>query len=343
MSDYVEVSCPARIHIDLIDMNGALGRINGSIGFAVENPRCRLLVSRARRHGVRGASSDVANALVARIERAAVALGVTSGAHVELLETIPRHSGLGSGTQLELGVLAALNELYGCGRSVRELLMHSSRGRTSGIGTHAFLCGGFVLDGGRVAREAEPVFAPSRFASEAALAPLLFWSRFPASWTVVIYVPREFAGLSGEEERRFMQLNTPVPRDEVAAVCHTVLMEMLPALKEEELGPFARSVERIQSIGWKACHWRRPDLHGLSEVAARLGDTGIQGVGLSSTGPALFGFCKLASHSDEQALRERVLESLAGVSQGQLFVTAGANHGVELGHHSQQPATAMTR
>jgi beta-ribofuranosylaminobenzene 5'-phosphate synthase len=341
LSDVVEVSCPARLHIDLIDMSGALGRINGSVGLALRNPRCHFLASRARLHQVRGLPPEDAKSLVAHIDRTAAALGVRAGVSIEVIEAIPRHSGLGSGTQTELALLAALNELYGCGLSVGELLTRSSRGRTSGIGTHAFLCGGFIVDGGRSSGGEEAVFAPSRFARPGALPPLIFAARFPPSWRVVVYLPEELTGLSGEAERTFMQLNTPVPREEVAAVCHTILMEMLPALKELELATFARSVDRIQKIGWKARHWRRPDLEGLAGIAARLREAGLQGVGLSSTGPALYGFCEVESTGAQELLRERLLRSLDGVSRGQLWVTSGADSGVELRQHGTPPDAVM--
>ncbi|MEZ5334482.1 MAG: hypothetical protein R2741_04185 [Methanolobus sp.] len=55
-------------------------------------------------------------------------------------------------------LLAAVNELYNLGKSVRELAIAVGRGGTSGIGVASFEMGGFIVDGGH--RFSDRVLSP---------------------------------------------------------------------------------------------------------------------------------------------------------------------------------------
>lgn len=330
-SSAIEISAPARIHIDLIDMSGQLSRINGSVGFAVEEPRCHLRISSASRLEIVGAEPDDHAYIRREFEYAARKLELQdTNFRLEVLSLIPRHVGLGSGTQFQLALLAILSRFCGETSSLAEIAHYSTRGRTSGIGVHAFHSGGFIVDGGRRIESAEPTFKPSSFADPGNLPPLLFHHEFPSNWGVVLFIPETFTGLSGEEERSFMERNTPVPGEEVAQVCHSLLMETMPALLEEDLDVFCESISRLQNVGWKARHWARPDLSGLRQVAECLTRQGIGGVGLSSTGPTLFGFYCKTKFPNREELRSKLVDGMSSVARGDLLITDAANHGAKL-------------
>jgi beta-ribofuranosylaminobenzene 5'-phosphate synthase len=331
LNSVVEITAPARIHIDLIDMCGQLGRINGGVGFAVTEPACRLRISAASHLQILGVDEERRQYVERQIEYAAQQLRIPdSNFRVEVLHSTPRHVGLGSGTQWQLALLALLGGFFGNDRAIADAATLSTRGRTSGIGVHAFRGGGFIVDGGRCIDNLQPAFEPSSSAAPGRLPPLLFHSAFPGAWGVVLFVPQGYAGLSGDEERAFMRRNTPLPKAEVAAVCHSLLMEMMPALLEEDLDTFCQSVSRLQSTGWKARHWARPDLVGLGEIASCLERLGVKGVGLSSTGPTLFGFYCRTMFPDPEELRSRLQEGLHSKAPGDVLVTSGANHGAEM-------------
>lgn len=334
-SSVIEISSPARIHIDLVDMSGRLGRINGSVGFAIESPRCHLRIAAASELEIVGIEPNEHPYVRRELEYAANTLGLPdTNFRLEVLSSIPRHAGLGSGTQWQLALLAILSRFSDKKMSLEETARYSTRGRTSGIGVHSFHSGGFIVDGGRRIGASQPAFKPSSFADPGDLPPLLFHRAFPSTWGVVVFVPEGFGGLSGEEERSFMERNTPIPSEEVAHVCHALLMETMPALLETDLEGFCNSVTRMQKVGWKARHWARSDLAGLEQVAECLTRLGIRGVGLSSTGPTLFGFYCKTKFPNPETLRSKLIDGLSSVALGDLHITDGANRGANLIAHA---------
>ena len=142
--------------------------------------------------------------------------GVREGVHLHVDRALPRHAGLGSGTQLALAVARAMAEVSGISAEVSELACAVGRTKRSAIGTWTFAGGGLVLEGGR-RREGDGV------------APLLARIPFPPSWRCVVAVPAADAGISGAEEAEAFAQLPPVLLSEVERVAHLVLMGLLPA------------------------------------------------------------------------------------------------------------------
>src|SRR5262249_16855468 len=149
-------------------------------------------------------------------------VGVEGGAHLKVVQAIPAHVGLGSGTQLGLAVARALAELHEQSPEPLALARAVDRGRRSGIGTWTFALGGFVLEGGRRPGGDD-------------VAPLISRLPIPAAWRCVIAIPEDHPGLSGAAETEAFR-NLPVPPErEVEQVAHLVLMQLLPALADADL------------------------------------------------------------------------------------------------------------
>ena len=91
---------------------------------------------------VQGAESPRAAAYLAAI---AAHLGIRGGHALTVLSSIPAHAGLGSGTQLALGIAAALRRLHGLPANPGEDARVLGRGHRSGIGIFLFQQGGFVV------------------------------------------------------------------------------------------------------------------------------------------------------------------------------------------------------
>ena len=107
-----------------------------------------------------------------------------------------------------------MNELYGLGKSVRELAFAVKRGGTSGIGVTAFEKGGFIVDGGHRFKD-KGAFMPSA-ASRVPPGPVLFREDFP-DWDIVIAVPNE-KGMHDQEEIDVFKKFCPLPIEEVREV-----------------------------------------------------------------------------------------------------------------------------
>ena len=326
------ISTPSRLHFTLIDMNGELGRVDGSLGLSIQYPGISFEFGPHDRTVVRGGVSAEQELVLEEITESSKILQVDPYIEAVIHQVIPPHQGLGSGTQTRLAVLCALNHRFALGYPLSELAAISRRGGTSGIGINAFRNGGLLLDGGHCVSAQKKSFAPSRFATKAGPPPLLMRTDFPGSWGIVLFIPSRHQGLSGRAELDFMLANTPIPLDEVQATSHIILMRLLPALRELDLGTFGACVNAIQDVGWKRRHWIRSDIEPLHSVRSAFNATAeIQGSGLSSTGATIFGFFDATKSSDVEVTRSLRRElSNSDAVPGQVVCTRANNSGMHL-------------
>ncbi|HEY7986236.1 MAG TPA: GHMP kinase, partial [Methylophilaceae bacterium] len=135
----VSVKVSARLHLGFIDMHGGLGRRFGSIGLALDSPSAEVV---ATAHSDFTAEGAWAERVVQYAQDFAQKAGIIGGAHFSVQGSIPRHAGLGSGTQMGLAVGSLLSALYGLGLTVQQIAAITERGARSGIGIGAFESGG---------------------------------------------------------------------------------------------------------------------------------------------------------------------------------------------------------
>jgi beta-ribofuranosylaminobenzene 5'-phosphate synthase len=321
MSEVI-VQTPSRLAFTLIDLNGSLGRIDGSVGVALENPgfrirlrkgSCDLRIEGDNTRSFADRIADIINRMRVRFE--------IGGVEVLLEETIPSHCGLGSGTQLSLAIAHGIAELYDVELSRDEAPSLVGRGGTSGIGVAAFYEGGFILDGGHRFPDQKSSYLPSSASRGTPPPPVILRRDFPQEWRFLIVIPPG-KRVSGDEEVRLFTTLCPVPLCEVERVSHIILMEMFPALAEMDLERFGDSIDRIQKAGWKRIEVERQD-EVVRETMRFLKKEGALGVGLSSWGPALYA----VSYDPETLLEktERFLRTLPG--EGICFLAGPNNRG----------------
>jgi beta-RFAP synthase len=134
------VEAHARLHFGVLDLRGALGRDFGGIGAAAPAPS--LLLSAERAPAVAAEGPDAARA-AEYARRFLDRHGVDGGARVRVERAIPRHAGLGSGTQLALATARALAELYALPSDAASLARAVGRARRSAVGTWTFAGAGW--------------------------------------------------------------------------------------------------------------------------------------------------------------------------------------------------------
>ncbi|HYK81575.1 MAG TPA: beta-ribofuranosylaminobenzene 5'-phosphate synthase family protein [Gemmatimonadales bacterium] len=311
MSESVFVEAPARLHFGVLDLRGDLGRRFGGMGAAVPAPS--LLVEARRASGLAAEGPDADRAL-AFARRVAAHHELELDVHFCVHRVIPPHAGLGSGTQLALAVARAIAELYGLTTEVTALARAVDRGRRSAVGTWTFAYGGFVLEGGR----------PS---AGDHLGPLLARLPLPAAWRCVVVVPHGQPGLAGDAEAAAFATLPPPAARAVERVAHLVLMQLLPALAEADLGSFGAALTEVQRItgGWFA-----PAQGGVfapgatAELVERLRAWGALGVGQSSWGPAVYGIVGDQAVAESLAARARGLLGPRGTAYAGGFSAVGA-------------------
>ena len=314
----IKITTPCRLHITLIDMNGELGRVDGGAGLTISSPNIKIFAEESEKIQIEGLQG-----FADRMRRAAeVLLPEGKGIKINVEELIPAHVGFGSGTQTSLAAAAAVNELYGLGKSVRELAFAVKRGGTSGIGVTAFESGGFVVDGGHRFKD-KGAFMPSA-ASKVPPGPVLFREDFP-DWDMVVAIPNE-KGMHDQEEIDIFKKFCPLPIEEVREVSHVVLMKMMPAVIEEDIESFGDAVNRVQTVGFnkrESLIW--PDF--VKNIASFMRSRSY-GAGVSSFGPVVYSF--VDNKAEGRQLQSEVQSMLDESVGGTVLVTKAKNTGAEI-------------
>lgn len=232
----VRIETAARLHTGFIDLHGGLGRKFGSIGVALEQPRLTLEATPADRLTAEGPEDERVLEFASHFyAHHASSLSNGTGAHLTVIEEIPPHVGLGSGTQLALAVGTALARLHEVEVDAFQLAHVMGRGRRSSIGIGAFQRGGFLVDGGHTVEADTP-------------SPIIVRRCPPADWYFLIVMPEIKPGLSGEEEdQAFVEMPRPCATH-AGEIARLLVMKMLPALEEGNIGPFGEALTEIQRL-----------------------------------------------------------------------------------------------
>jgi beta-ribofuranosylaminobenzene 5'-phosphate synthase len=267
----IRVEAPARLHLGMLAVGDAGTRRFGGLGVAVERPAVVLEAEPADELTVEGADAERALAFA---QRCSDALGLP-GAHLRVLEAIPSHVGLGSGTKLALAVAQALAAVHARTLDAPALAQAAGRAARSAVGMWTFALGGLVVEGG--VRGEGP-------------APLLMRHAMPDDWRIVVVVPDAEPGLSGPAEARAFERLVP-SAERSAAIAQLVLTSLLPALVEHELEEFGGALTRVQQlVGDEFASMQGGRFHPRAgALVEALLSGGAAGAGQSSWGPAVYG------------------------------------------------------
>ncbi|WP_254764312.1 beta-ribofuranosylaminobenzene 5'-phosphate synthase family protein [Natrinema marinum] len=301
------VSAGARLHVGFQNLSLARERLYGGIGVGLAEPRVTVTAEPA-------ATVATDDPLVREYARRAADVLAVDGVSISLEESLPRHVGLGSGTQVALAVLAATARAHGLEPRVREHAPAMGRGGRSGVGVATFEGGGFVVDAGH---------PTTRFTTEPpaegdwTVPPVVARHTLPPEWRFLVVVPDADPGRSGDDEdasmRTVVERADPAVADEIAGV---VTRKLLPAAAAGRLEAFG---EAIAEIGRKNGAWYADAQGGVfrppaGELVEALEDCPVlSGIGQSSWGPVVYGVTDI-DHVDEaeaaaaDALAERGLE-----------------------------------
>jgi beta-ribofuranosylaminobenzene 5'-phosphate synthase len=313
---------PARLHLGLLDMNGGLGRLYGSIGVAIERPTVVLEADLQDTGEVNGLAVDGLDQerVTAYARHFFEHYSLPGTVHLNLLSSIPAHVGLGSGTQLALAVGFTLAQLGGFTLSATELSLIMKRGVHSGIGIATFQHGGFVVDGGH------PVIPRQQ-----AVPPVLFRHPVPEDWFFVVAIPRVRPGLSGDIEQSAFQTLPPAPAHLVEKICRLLVMKMLPALVENDIAQFGQALTQLQQLvgdSFAAVQGGQFANTVSGQIIAHMLEQGAQGAGQSSWGPTVYAL----AHGERQArlLESEIQEFLEAHGGGEVFHTRADSQGAWL-------------
>lgn len=321
------VKTGARLHLGQLDLNGSLGRLYGGLGLAIDQPQLELTAE--KKSGLYIESLDYERDRVKLIAQQYLEYYSLPGAKINIIQSLPSHSGLGSGTQLALALGFALTRLYGLQPSLLELAGVTDReGSRSGIGVAGFEQGGFLVDGGKPAAARDNM---NLLETNFHVPPLLTRLPFPEEWAVILAIPNKEEKMFGSKEEKVYRTILPMDEDISCKICRLLLLKLLPSLIEKDLEHFGQAVTEIQEyLGdyytpmqggrFASAQGARVVEHMLSQGAA--------GVGQSSWGPTVYGF------TDQKNLAT-LLESTRKFmdKHGQVRVARAVNHGADWGWH----------
>ena len=307
----VRVEAPARLHLGMRAVAGDGARRFGGLGVSVSRPAVIVEAQPADELSVAGADAERALTFA---RRCSDELGIPAGAQLRVVEAIPPHVGLGSGTKLALAVAQALAALHGRAVDAPTLAGAVGRAARSAVGMWTFALGGLVVEGGVRGGAERP-------------APLLMRHALPDGWRIVLVVPNAEPGLSGvAEAQAFGRLVPSAERS--AAIAQLVLTSLLPALVEHDLEEFGGALTRVQQLVGDAF---APVQGGrFHPRAGALVDAllhgGAAGAGQSSWGPAVYGLVGSEAAGRELACR---MEGLVG-GEGRVELVAFDNRGARV-------------
>lgn len=306
----VYVKTPSRLHLGIVDLNGGLGRLYGSLGLSISAPSFETILELSPS----GITVEPYDAFVKEAaEKSKSTLGMVGGLAVKVMSKIPRHVGLGSGTQTLLGIATGLAKLLGIEASVDELAVKLGRGTVSGIGTAVFKHGGFILDGG---------IKPG----QRRIPPIIVRVNFPERWSVVLAIPFGIKGLSEEEEEIAFKNLGRQPEWIAEKISRLVLMKLIPGILEEDVWEFGEALTEVQRLVGTYFSSVQGGIFSneLTHLCIKtMLENGAAGSGQSSWGPTAYGFTDSAKTAEKVASALR--DVLAG--RGAVLVTKASNFG----------------
>jgi beta-ribofuranosylaminobenzene 5'-phosphate synthase len=271
---HVFVNAFARLHMGFLDLNGSQGRRFGSLGLGLNAPDTLIELAVGRHvFGENKEADYVQKSKQCILQHANIEQEVSIRVHRE----IPRHSGLGSGTQMALAIGAGLNQLFDLQLTPTEMAAITNRGLRSGIGIGTFAGGGLVLDGGRGEQTEVP--------------PIIVQQAFPKQWRILLMFDHSHIGVHGNEEVQAFARLADASLQDTQTINHQVLMRALPALKEQDLKSFGEVIAALQAYTgdyFAPVQGGRYASQLVTQVLHYLTECDILCVGQSSWGPTGF-------------------------------------------------------
>ena len=322
MHHSVAITAPARLHLGFFDLNGVeLNRRFGSIGLTIDRYHTQLFAKFTDAPSSHeGELATMINAIEQRFYQQNPSI-VPQPIDYQFPAMIPRHAGLGSGTQLALTIGTALSHLYQLPINTTTIASQLQRGQRSGIGIASFDGGGLIIDGG--------------LGKDSVIPPIIARYPYPKDWCIILLLCQQKMGVHGQHEvNAFQQLPT-FPTASAQSICHHTLMQVLPALLEHNHQQFSDGIAAIQAhIGdyfssAQGDRYSHPVIAQLLRYADSLGFTGIA---QSSWGPTgwIFVENKISAQQLCHQLQQRLQQLVDSPSHYQILVAGGQNHGATI-------------
>ncbi|RLE52088.1 MAG: GHMP kinase, partial [Candidatus Methanomethylicota archaeon] len=305
---------PAHLHAGNFDLTGDLGRLYGTVGFAIDY---QLEISAERSDSVE--ADDIWAKHYA--EKLVRKLGVR-GVSIKVKKKIPAYVGLGFHTTLALSIGMAISRLYKLGLAVEDIALAVRRGLITALGIYAFKVGGFIVEGGFKTELREKVVPP-----------LIFRAEIPDNWFFIVATPEKPAlkiREVREREDEVLKSLRQMPKYLSDELSRIVLMKVIPSMVERDLEGFGEGLTLFNSKlgefwseyqGGVYCH---PVVEEGIKIMLKKSRCACQ----SSWGPTFYSIVE--GEDDAKELAKELEAFLKANGGGEVFYTKADNDGAEI-------------
>ncbi len=314
MQDSVHVSTGSRLHFGLTSAGKRSPSSFGGMGVMVESPQTSVSISRSDRLIVRGCHR--AKEFVNTWSKSNNMSEDLLRCRVNVDKSPPNHVGLGSGTQMALAVAVGLNHFFArCSEQPTLTASKMQRGARSAIGTFGFFEGGLIVD-----RNSQEKPNSVELAARTVV---------PDEWRVVLVRLRQRIGEYGSaEQAAFAKIGLNSDRH-AQKMSDLIEHSVLPAASKHEFARFSKSIFEYGILSgdyYRTVQGGTFNGQTTESVIHCFRELGVEGVGQSSWGPTIFGWCE---NQDEA---ESVFASLdkRWANQADIWVTSARNQGASI-------------
>ena len=308
------ISAPAHLHTGNFDLTGDLGRLYGTVGFAIDLP---LEVEVAKAKGVKAEDKDAYKFAKRIVEKTHI-----EGAEIHIKREIPKFVGLGFHTTLALSIGVGLSKLYDLNLGVEDVALIMGRGTITALGVYAFKTGGFIIEGGFKVDQREKMVPP-----------LIFQSAMPKDWFFVVAIPDEsrveITKMRSKEDEILGNLKA-MPTEQSDQLSRIVLVKIMPAFVEKNIKEFGEGLTAFnQKLGqfWSAYQegtYRNKVVEGGVKLMLQRSSCACQ----TSWGPTFYSLVQ--GEAEAEQLTEELKQYVKKSGGGQVFYTKANNSGASV-------------
>ena len=307
------INSPARLHLGFLNLNNESERNFGSLGLAVNNFKTIIEAEPSKKFQITGNDKKKVKQIIDVFKKKYDFLPC----RINIIESIPEHIGLGSGTQLALSVGTLLSKLSNLKIKVNDLARTSNRGNRSSIGINCFKSGGFIVDAGKKVGSNK-------------LSPVIFKHNWPKDWGIILLTDKKKLGIHGKTEKKEFKEIFKEKKKIQYENYEALITKIIPSIIENDFDSFTSGINLIQKNTGKSFYSAQGGQYtskNVENIFNKLEKFGIQGYGQTSWGPTGFIFCK------DKIEKKKIIEYLMieikknNFSFIDIFDVKGRNHG----------------
>lgn len=308
-ANMVAVIAPARLHMGFFDLQGGVARKFGSLGLSIDAPYTQIVLTKSDQTIIDANCSENDAKIIENIVNF---LKIKQKFSLDILQSIPQHVGLGSGTQMALAIGAGLNALFDLNLTVSQIAKVSKRGARSGIGIAAFEQGGVLVDDGKMSKELPEIALRQAFSED---------------WRVLLITDSAYTGIHGEAELQAFQSLKPAQH----SLRDMVFGHMMPALECSDLLTFGVHMATLQAYNGayfapiQGGHYASQDVAAVLQWLQR---KGVACMGQSSWGPT--GFAVVENAEIANKLLQQLQQKFSRFNNISFQIVRGNNSGANI-------------